>query len=333
LLARQAPFASVKEFAMRFSFLTVNYNMAPLVKELIKTLPQQLAPDSSYEMIIADNSTDPDYRLDPAAYPADSPIRIVPVGENERYVTVLNRIMPLAKGDYVVIMHPDVQPKPGCFQTVAAFLDKNPKAGVVSPNLFEASAEQHGIYLRFPSVSTELRRSLNQFLGLFLRRRVLREDVFWDQKEDVQTDMVGGICMVFRNQVLQAIGGIDTRLVSYYYNDYLCARAGQLGWTCHYVRDAELIHLGRNTPKEMFSSQPLMAYKKNSVPAEARTRADYLTFLSLFYPLWARLAFRSLALFNDTLDLLIQFRRPWQRKEKIRHLWRTILVDLGQRPA
>jgi GT2 family glycosyltransferase len=318
---------------MKFSFLTVNYNMGPLVHALVKGMAQELSAVASYEMIIADNSTDPAYRIDPEAYPAGSSVRIVPVAGNEKYVTVLNRIIPLASGEYVVIMHPDVEPKKDCFQALAAFLDNNPRAGVVSPQLLEPSVQQHGIYLHFPAVSTELRRLINKLPQMLLHRKLVRDDVFWNLESNVQADMVGGICMMFRRQVLKSIGAINPRLVSYYFNDFLCARAGQLGWTSHYILEAQLVHLGRNTPKEMFSSQQLMEYKKDSVPAEARSRADYLTFLSLFYPLWARLALRTLALCNDAVDLILQLRRPKQRKHRISHLWRTILVDLGRSPA
>jgi GT2 family glycosyltransferase len=318
---------------MRFSFLTVNYNMGPLVKNLAKAIAQQLPDPASYEMIVADNSTDPAFRLNLEAFPPGSPIQIIPVAANESYVTVLNRILPLAKGERVVLMHPDVEAPEGCYQTLATFLDNNPKAGVVSPELTEPTPQQRGIFLHFPAVSTELRKCFNKLPQVLLRRKLFREDVFWDRKSETRTDMVSGIFMMFRREAIQGIGTINTRLVSYYYNDYLCARAGQLGWTCHYTPQTNIVHLGRYTPKELYSNQQLMEYKKDSAPADARTRADYLTFLSLFYPLWSRFTLRTLALFEDSFDLLLQLRRPKQRKERINHLWRTILVDLGKNPA
>jgi hypothetical protein len=81
----------------------------------------------------------------------------------------------------------------------------------------------------------------------------------------------------------------------------------------------------------MYSEASAMDYKKSPIAANPRMRADYFVFLSCFYPLWSRMAFRIFAMSEDVLDLLAQLKHPLQRKQNISRLTQSLLVDLGRR--
>jgi N-acetylglucosaminyl-diphospho-decaprenol L-rhamnosyltransferase len=313
----------------KYSFLLVNYNMAALVEIVVRTVQQRIPAHSSYEIIIADNSTDSSHRLNNSSFPPGAPIRLVSLAANRGFVDALNRIIPLACGDCVVIMHPDVELKEGCLEALCAFLHSHPEVGVVSPDLYYPSGLPNKIRLRFPAVATELRRFFNNLCQIVLRRKFMTDEILWDRKANVKADMVMSVCMMLRGRALQDIASIDPRLIFYYANDYLCARARQLGWVCYYIREAKAIHFERYTPREQYSDQEAMAYKRSPIAANPRMRSDYFVFLAVFYPLPARLALRTLALLEDTIELLAQFKRPWQRKANIKQLLRSLAVDVG----
>jgi GT2 family glycosyltransferase len=311
---------------MKYSFLLVNYNMAKLIRSVVKNIGRRVPVGSAYEVLIADNSSDSAHRLSPSSFVEHDKIKVIPLAENRGFVDALNQLLPMARGEYVVIMHPDVELNEGCLEALTAFLQDHPRAGVVSPDLNYPNGQPNRIRLRFPTVTTENRRCCNILTQMLLRRRFMRDEIFWDRQADAQSDMVMSVCMMFRGDTLRAIGPIDRRLVFYYANDFLCGRAGQLGWSCHYVKAARAIHFERYTPRTEYSAGEAMSYKESPIAANPRMRADYCVFLQSFYPLWSRLGLRGLALIEDLIEMAAQFRHPWQRRNNIVQLARSIAV-------
>ena len=120
--------------AVRYSFLLVNYNMGKLVSLCTDRIAVEMGQEN-YEIVVADNSTDPQFRLGPDSFAADPRIRLVFLDHNRGLVDAVNRITHLARGEYVFIMHPDVEFVPGCADTLRRFLESTPHAGVASPNI------------------------------------------------------------------------------------------------------------------------------------------------------------------------------------------------------
>jgi GT2 family glycosyltransferase len=256
---------------------------------------------------------------------------VLTLPQNVGFVNALNEIIPLATGDRAIIMHLDVELLDGCIQALDDFMEAHPSAAVVSPDLYYPDGQPNKIRTQFPKVSLSLKRVLNKLLFITTRRKLSDDEVLWDHSSDVSVDMVMSVCMMFRKQVLQEIGRVDPRLFFYYSNDYLCGRARQLGWTCHYTRNARAIHFERFTPTEDYSGSDLMTYKKSTVAANPRMRADFFVFLSHFYSLHTRLAFRALAMTEDLIELLAHLTHSEKRQQNVSSQWRSVLIDLGMR--
>jgi GT2 family glycosyltransferase len=318
---------------VEYSFLLVNFNMAGLVLRLIENLREAAPAGAAIEIIIADNSTDPEMRLSPEALPAGVNVRLQPVERGGGFVAALNQIIPLASGRWVMIMHPDVELSAGSLAALSTFLQAHPKAGVLGPDLFYPDGTPNKIRLRLPTARTEVRRFLNQLSVIVTRRRLGSDEVLWDRGGDVSTDTVMSVCMMIRREALAAIGPIDERLISYYSNDYLCHRVRELGWTCHYTLGARVIHFERFAPRGTYSESAEMAYKRSTVAANPRMRLDYFRFLSLCYPLRARVALRAVALAEDSVQLLAQLKHPVKRRAQFKRLVASVMIDLGLRKS
>jgi GT2 family glycosyltransferase len=222
-------------------------------------------------------------------------------------------------------MHPDVTLAEGCLDELRSFLEQHPRAGVVSPALIYPDGMPNAIRLRFPSVSVELQRLVNIVCHILLKRRPLAGEELWDHKQDVQADMVMSVLMMFRGETLRQIGLIEPRLWMYYANDWLCGRARQLGWTCHYVAAARATHWERYSPPGLYSNTATSAYKRDSMPVSDRLCRDRITFLRAFYPLPACMAFRLLVTLEYFVHLMAQLKPGrGQRRESIRKCAATI---------
>lgn len=291
---------------MTYSFLLVNFNMWGLVERCIRDTRACLGPEESCEFVVADNSTDPTHAAPPdGELPA---VRVQRVPANRGWVDALNRIIPAAAGEFIVIMHPDVTPEPGCFATLRRFLEEHPAAAVVSPDLVYPDGSPNSIRLRFPSVGVEVRRLVNILIHIAFKRRPVRDEVLWDHASDVQADMVMSVLMMFRREALRQIGPVEKRLWTYYANDWLCGRARALGWTCHYVAGARATHWERHAPRGLYSAGPSSAYKRDPVPVSDRMCLDRFVFLSAFCSVPVCVAFRVLATVEHLVHLVAQFK-------------------------
>lgn len=293
---------------MTYTFLIVNFNMWGLVERCIQEIVAGLGGDESCEILIADNSTDARFQAPEGFADPSGHVRVVRISENRGWVHALNHILPMTTGQFVVIMHPDVTLAPGCLPTLRAFLDRHPRAGVVSPSLVYPDGKPNAIRLRFPQISVEARRLANIACHIVLKRRPLHDEDFWNHAQDAQADMVMSVLMMFRSEALLQVIPVEPRLWTYYANDWLCGKVRRLGWTCHYVAAARAVHWERYSPPGLYSDKVNSEYKRDPVPVSDRMCRDRFTFLRAFYPLPVRLLFRLLATAEYSIHLLAQLK-------------------------
>lgn len=308
---------------MTYSFLLVNFNMWGLIERCIREIEGNVAGNDEYEILIADNSSDERFAA-PERF-SHPRVSVTRVAKNRGWVDALNRILPQAMGGYVVIMHPDVTVAEACIETLRSFLELHPRAGVVSPSLVYPDGKPTAIRLQFPRLSVEARRLLNMLCHIITHRRPLRDEMLWDHENDTAADMVMSVFMMFRRETLAQIGPVDPGLWTYYANDWLCGRARELGWTCHYVAAARATHWERYSPPDLYSDASASAYKRSPVPVSDLMCRDRFTFLREFYSPLAVAALGAVATLENLLHLAAQL-KPGRvnRGESIRRYAATI---------
>jgi len=308
---------------MVYSFLLVNYNMWGLVERCVREIGAKVG-DAPHEILIADNSVDGRFRVpDGFDHPA---VTVTRAPDSRGWVDALNRLLPRATGQYVVVMHPDVTLADGCLDALRAFLERHPKAGVVGPDLVYPDGRPNAIRLQFPRVGVEARRLANIACHIGLKRRPLRDELLWDRAGAATTETVMSVLMMFRRAALAQIGPVHPGLWTYHANDWLCGRARALGWTCHCVAGARATHWERHSPPELYSDAASSAYKRDPVPVSDRMCRDRATFLRACYPWHARAALATLATAENLLHLAAQFKpgRRGNRREAVRRYAATI---------
>ncbi len=315
---------------MKWCFLLVNFNMAGLVRNVVRNISLQFERSSQFEILIADNSCEEYGRLTPSDLPQSIPVKVFPI-ENTGFVDALNYLIPLTNAEYVAILHPDVELAPGCIAALTTFMEEHPEAGVVGPDLYYPDGSPNNIRLRFPTVASEAKRVANKLFYIVTRRKPFCDEVLWDRRFDVSVQTVMSVCMLFRGAVLQQASPIDPQLVTYYANDFLCWRAQQMGLTCHYTLAARAVHFERFSPRQHYADSKAMEYKRIGIAANPRMRADYFRLNSLRYSLGGRLMLRSFALVDDALQLAAEVSRARGGKQDARALVESIRIDLGRR--
>lgn len=159
------------------------------------------------------------------------------------------------RSDYVYLLNPDAQVRPGAVAALVRFLEEHPGAGIAGSAIENSDGSDWPIAFRFPSLLSEL----NDGLELGLISRLLRNRTVARTMSGVteRVDWVSGASMMIRASVLETIGGMDENFFLYFEETDFCWRAMRAGFTTWYVPEARVMHVrGGSTNLSMVEARP-----------------------------------------------------------------------------
>jgi N-acetylglucosaminyl-diphospho-decaprenol L-rhamnosyltransferase len=218
--------------------IIVSWNVRDLVRACLTSLTLPPRPD---EVVVVDNAS-ADGTADVVA--AEFPVaRLIRAGANLGFAGGVNAGVAAAAGDYLLLLNPDTELRPGALAAMVRLLERDPGAAIVAPALVGADGTRQSSRRRFPSPlmlaveSTALGRAP---LLLRLPARYRLEDTSDAHVQSV--DWVYGACFMVRRAALEQIGGMDETYFMYSEEVDLCRRLRQLGWAVLYEPAAEVVH-------------------------------------------------------------------------------------------
>lgn len=221
--------------------VVVTYNSAPLLDDLVASLPAGLAA-LEWELVVADNaSTDDTVARVRSLLPGAT---LVGTGGNLGYAAGINAgVAAAAPHDAVLVLNPDVRLEPGCVTALAAELDE-PRVGVAVPRLTDA----HGRLIWSLRREPTLRRALGEaFLGATRAGRVpslgevVTDPVAYDAPRDA--DWAEGSTQLISASCWAEVGPWDPSWFLYSEETDYGLRVRDSGWRTRYVPEARAVHL------------------------------------------------------------------------------------------
>ncbi|MGH7104918.1 MAG: glycosyltransferase family 2 protein [Acetobacteraceae bacterium] len=145
--------------------------------------------------------------------------------------------------DYVYLLNPDTQIRPGAIGALVRFLESRPHIGIAGSSFENADGSEWPIAFRFPSLISELSQALGlgPVMRLLDRWSVARQ---MSQGEPQQVDWICGASMMIRSSVFDAIGGLDEAYFLYFEETDFCLRARRAGFATWYVPESRVMHVG-----------------------------------------------------------------------------------------
>jgi len=142
--------------------------------------------------------------------------------------------------EFVYLLNPDARAKPRAIETLVAFLDAKPRAGIAGSRIVdEAGRFQHSAF-RFPNAWDEFARGIQlRVVDELLRDRLT---LLPTTDQPVRCDWVSGAAMLIRHEVLRQIGLWDEGYFLDYEETDFCWAARTRGFECWYVPASEVIH-------------------------------------------------------------------------------------------
>lgn len=147
---------------------------------------------------------------------------------NVGFGTATNQGLLQGDSDFVLMLNPDAQLRPGSLDHLLAAAQRYPEAGILAP------------VLRTPQDAWEVSHDVDMFRRQDLPSR--RNDP--EPVGDLCADFVSGAAMLVRRTALQQVGGFDPAIFLYYEDDDFCLRMRRAGWSLIRVADAMADHVG-----------------------------------------------------------------------------------------
>ena len=217
--------------------------------------------------------------------------------------------------DYIYLLNPDTQVRPGGIATLVRFLSDRPDVGIAGSSFETLDGNDWPIAFRFPTVFSELDAGLQWGVVSRLLRRWVVARVMTATAEPV--DWICGASMMIRPAVLASIGGLDENYFLYFEETDFCRRARLAGHSTWYVPQSRVMHImGQSTNLTDLRQGP------QRLPAywfESRRRYYVLAF-----GLWRAVGIDLVALVAISFGHLKRFCQG-MRRAGVPHLTRDLL--------
>lgn len=175
------------------SLIIVNYYSKNLVEKLLKTLPEVIKREG--EIIIVNNSPDEEI-----CFKEYENLKVINNQENLGFGKAVNIGVKESKGDYLVIVNPDVKFIKG-FEKALEFIKKNKRISMVFPLIIEKEGKK-AVFFR------EMEYGFRTFIW------GMGYDEFLERKErrrikEKYLPSAPGCCFLIPSKIFKKIGGFD----------------------------------------------------------------------------------------------------------------------------
>jgi GT2 family glycosyltransferase len=207
------------------SCIVVNWNRRELLRACLESLARQDYPN--FEVIVVDNGST-DGSLDLVGQTSVRPIRN---STNRGFCAANNQGIAAAQGEFIALLNNDAEANPQFLSALHRVFEESPRVGMAAakivvwedPGLIDKAG-----HLIYPDGQNRGRGTGERDHGQFDRV----EEVLWPD----------GCAAMYRQAMLDQIGGFDEDLFAYGDDAELGMRARLAGWTCLYTPHAVARH-------------------------------------------------------------------------------------------
>jgi GT2 family glycosyltransferase len=195
------------------------------------------------EIVVVDNASgDSIQRILAGEAPA---ARVVTEPENRGYGTACNRGARETERPFLLFLNSDAFVQPGAVDSLAAALEREPRAAAVGPRLENPDGTLQPSILKLPTLWRIVCESSGlAFLaggrGPFRGHSATRED----HSTGRPVESVKGAAMLVRRSAFERVGGFDENFFLYGEESDLATRLSHFGWRILFEPSARVVHRG-----------------------------------------------------------------------------------------
>ncbi|MBF0119505.1 MAG: glycosyltransferase family 2 protein [Desulfobacterales bacterium] len=224
------------------SIVIVSYNTKNLTRKCLLSV-QKFAGNVSHEVIVVDNASS-----DGSAEMIESEfnwVKLIRLSNNLGFAAGNNRAIEVAKGRYILLLNSDAFLDKGILENTIAYMDKNPRIGVLGCKLINPDGTLQPSARSLPSPLNKILH-ISGLSSRFPKSRFFgRVDYsWWDHSAPKIVGWVVGAYFLIREETISQIGCLDERYFLYFEEIDFCLSAKRAGWDVVFYPLAEVVHIG-----------------------------------------------------------------------------------------
>lgn len=235
------------------SIVIVNYKNPTLLRLCLSSLSRIISKEPKYEVIVIDSASTVETRNIVREEFSDKfqEIRILPHKENTGYTQGINIGIDDSRGDYILILNPDIILAPGVLDKMTEYLEKHPDVGLLGPKLLNFNGSRQESCFRFYTLATIIYRriSILPFAQKELSRFLMRDQSF---KEPIEVDWLMGSAIMTTRKAIMRVGKADERFFHYFSDVDWARRFWENGFRVVYYPKVALYHYHQRRSKRWF---------------------------------------------------------------------------------
>ncbi len=222
------------------SILITHHKTPILLKLCLKSIMENIG-QIKHEIIVLDSESQKETKdLIEENFPK---VKLISFLGNVGYAYLVNAGIRKAKGDYLLILNADIIILKDAVLKMIDFMESNPGAGIVGPQLLTFSNQHQDSCFNFPT------------LGAILARRTFLGKLSWGKEKITQflikdkdmftprrVDWLQGSAMLARKEAVDRVGPMDERFFIYLEDADWCRRFWQNSYEVVYLPTAQMAH-------------------------------------------------------------------------------------------
>ncbi|NTW22053.1 glycosyltransferase family 2 protein [Candidatus Falkowbacteria bacterium] len=248
------------------SIIIVSWNVKDKLRENLQALHASTG-ELNFEIFVVDNdSADGTAEMVASEFPW---INLIANKENLGFAKANNQAIVSARGDYILLLNPDMKPAPDTMVKMVDWMRINPQAAIAGCHLINETGITVKHVRRFPAFADQLAIVLklpHLFSGIL--GRYLRED--FDYTQPARVDSVRGGFFMLRKETVRDIGLLDEDYFIWFEEVDYCRRAEKKGLEVWYTPVSECVdyvgqsfkQVKRGTTQKYFQDSMLKYFKK-----------------------------------------------------------------------
>ncbi len=194
------------EQVVDLTVIIVSWNVRELLRRCLHSVPDTTQND--IEIIVVDNaSTDGSADMVRTEFPG---VHLVANSQNKGFTAANNQGLAVSHGRHLLLLNPDTEVVGDALTTMLKYMDAQPRAGALGPQLLNPDGSLQPSRRRFPTFATGLMES-TVIQEWWPDNRTLRRYYMADTADDAvqPVDWVVGACLLVRRQAYEQVGGLD----------------------------------------------------------------------------------------------------------------------------
>ena len=227
---------------MDLSIVIVNWNTREYLGACLGSIEAN-PPGSEYEAVVIDNASS-DGSAEMVRECFDRVI-LMENAQNVGYAEGNNQGIRRSRGEFVLLLNPDTEVKPGALDALLGFAREHSDAAAVGCRLVGPDGKAQGSCRSFPDA-----------LGVFFeytglsrvfpksRRFGSYRMTYFRYNREAEVDQPMGSCLLLSRKAVDEVGMFDKDFTIFFNEVDWCYRAKQKGWKVYFTPDAEVLHHG-----------------------------------------------------------------------------------------